>query len=169
MDKRTLRTRRMLKQTLVELATEKPVYNVSVIELAEAACINRGTFYVHYNSIPDMMDKLREEFGVEVKEAAIAGASSGSASTEGMVAGVMEYLLESKAYFSTMFGSNGDQGFYKKLAEALESAFEQSNLDFNAEAAAYRAGGLANLIGMWIGSNSPDVQPSAELFARMSE
>ena len=48
MDPRILRTRNLLHQALVNLMKEKEFDSISVQDIAEAATINRATFYDHY-------------------------------------------------------------------------------------------------------------------------
>lgn len=60
-DPRIVRTRRMLRDALVELLEEMDVEKISVNRLAERATINRVTFYLHYRDIPDMMEKMAAE------------------------------------------------------------------------------------------------------------
>lgn len=60
-DRRLLRTRQLLRQTLLELMAEKGYKNVTVTDIATRANINRGTFYLHYKDVPDMLEQLKEE------------------------------------------------------------------------------------------------------------
>ena len=45
-DRRVRKTKRQLRQALMDLMSEKPSKSISVRELAERADINRGTFYI---------------------------------------------------------------------------------------------------------------------------
>ena len=47
-DPRILRTRRMLMEALVRLLNRKEFDDISVQEIADAATLNRATFYLHY-------------------------------------------------------------------------------------------------------------------------
>jgi AcrR family transcriptional regulator len=47
-DPRILRSRRMLMEALVKLLNEKEFDDISVQEIADAATLNRATFYLHY-------------------------------------------------------------------------------------------------------------------------
>lgn len=42
-------------------ASVKPSKSTSVRELAERADINRGTFYIHYQDINDLLQRLEDE------------------------------------------------------------------------------------------------------------
>ena len=68
MDRRVKYTKRIIKDTFLELLQEKDITKVTVIELCNKADINRATFYRYYLDIYDLLDKLEEEFINEVKE-----------------------------------------------------------------------------------------------------
>lgn len=42
-------------------ASVKPSKSISVRELAERADINRGTFYIHYQDVNDLLQRLEDE------------------------------------------------------------------------------------------------------------
>lgn len=58
------RTRRAMKTAFFRLAAEKPLRQITVAELVDAAEVSRGTFYLHYQDIYD----LAESAGVELLE-----------------------------------------------------------------------------------------------------
>lgn len=55
------RTRTMLKKGLAELMKQKPLSKITVTELTDYVNINRGTFYLHYRDIDDLLDKMEDE------------------------------------------------------------------------------------------------------------
>ena len=68
-DRRVLRTKKILREKLFELLEEKSLENISVKELAQAADINRSTFYFYYNDINDMLLQIQDEiYAVFVEE-----------------------------------------------------------------------------------------------------
>lgn len=60
-DMRISKTTRAIKNAFKELITTKPVYRITVTELAEKAEISKGTFYLHYTDIFDLYNKLVKE------------------------------------------------------------------------------------------------------------
>lgn len=65
-DRRSVRrTKRLLKSSLIDLLQMKDITKISVSELAEAADINRGTFYLHYQDIYDLLDDLENDIAME--------------------------------------------------------------------------------------------------------
>jgi len=60
-DRRVRKTKSQLRLALMELLVEKSAKNISVRELAERADINRGTFYIHYRDVGDLLQRLEDE------------------------------------------------------------------------------------------------------------
>lgn len=68
-DKRVIRTKKLLKDSLKELMLKHDDYtDISVSELCEKAEINRRTFYLHYESVDDVLLEIQESFAKEFAE-----------------------------------------------------------------------------------------------------
>lgn len=71
-DRRVKRTKLLLVHALTTLMTEKSIKDITVKELCTTADVNRGTFYLHYKDIYDMVEKteqtLLEEFETLLKK-----------------------------------------------------------------------------------------------------
>lgn len=61
MDRRILKTRRDIRKACIELIEEKGFEAMTVLDIAERANINRGTFYLHYVDKFDLLDKYEDE------------------------------------------------------------------------------------------------------------
>lgn len=57
-DLRVVRTKMSIRNAFMELIKKKPVGKITVTELARAAMINKGTFYLHYQDIPDLYKEV---------------------------------------------------------------------------------------------------------------
>ena len=71
-DRRQARTRQLLHQALLELIREKGTETVTVTDVAKRANVNRGTFYLHYRDVPDMMDKMFEDVFRQIQSRTVA-------------------------------------------------------------------------------------------------
>ena len=60
MDRRIVKTREAITKAYLELIIEKGTSQVSISELARRADIDRKTFYLHYNSIDDVLSEYVE-------------------------------------------------------------------------------------------------------------
>lgn len=58
MDRRTRYTRQIIRDTLLELMGEKGFSHVTVTEVCKRAELNRGTFYLHYLHLNDVLDDI---------------------------------------------------------------------------------------------------------------
>jgi AcrR family transcriptional regulator len=98
MDPRQRRSRAQLHATILRLASEHPVTELSVTEVAEAAGVHRSTFYQHATSPVTLLeaalladlDELRT--GLETAEMERDVATAVSAVTEGVLRHVERYL-----------------------------------------------------------------------------
>ena len=68
MDRRVRKTRALLLQGLVKMLETHDIQDISVKELTELVDINRGTFYLHYDDIYDMLHKIEDEMFLEFNE-----------------------------------------------------------------------------------------------------
>jgi len=60
-DRRIRKTQKSIHDAIIDLIGEKDVTQITVKELAEKANINRKTFYMHYSSIDDILNKIENE------------------------------------------------------------------------------------------------------------
>ena len=71
-DRRVRKTRRQLRECLITLLKEKKVQDITVRELTDMADLNRGTFYLHYKDVFDLLEKteaeLQEDFNQLVRK-----------------------------------------------------------------------------------------------------
>lgn len=60
-DRRVLRTKKNIRQTFLQLLSEKSLTQLTVKELSEQADINRKTFYMYYSNIEEILFELEDE------------------------------------------------------------------------------------------------------------
>ena len=61
MDKRIMKTKRAIHAAMSKLLEDKPIDEITVTELSEAAEINRKTFYNYYSSVYMVAEELADE------------------------------------------------------------------------------------------------------------
>ena len=60
-DRRTIMTKGMIKDALLELLQNTPYEKITVTSLCKQSEITRATFYLHYNNIDNVLDELLDE------------------------------------------------------------------------------------------------------------
>ena len=60
-DRRTRYTRSVIRQSLLTLMQQKPFAKITVTEICRLSEINRGTFYLHYYDLEDVLDDVIKE------------------------------------------------------------------------------------------------------------
>ena len=66
-DLRVTKTLQNIRQTVVTLLIEKPLSEITVTEIAKRAQIQRKTFYLHYNSVTDVLAEFEAELSHDVE------------------------------------------------------------------------------------------------------
>ena len=68
-DLRVIKTKKNLQTALLTLLKEKPLEKVSIAELCREANVNRGTFYLHFQDVPELFEMYFEEITIDLKKA----------------------------------------------------------------------------------------------------
>lgn len=81
MDKRALRSRKLLQEALIRLLEEKEYNKISVADISETAGVARPTFYLHYKTKDDLilgyLDDMFEQFYDDIPHDMLTISSAG--------------------------------------------------------------------------------------------
>lgn len=66
-DRRARRSRKLLKESLLELMRKKAFSEISVRDVTDRADMNRGTFYLHYSGTAELLRSLEEDLMEELQ------------------------------------------------------------------------------------------------------
>lgn len=61
MDRRIIRTKKLINDALLDLLKEKPIEKITPTELCRRATINRNTFYSHYSCTSEVLNNIEDE------------------------------------------------------------------------------------------------------------
>lgn len=114
LDARLRYTRMVIKNSFVELLKKKPINKITVKEICEMAEINRATFYKHYLDVYDLLDKIEEQFLVELEKSLAPRGERSAAETLSLI---MINLKADADMYLALFSENGDPKFPKKIFE----------------------------------------------------
>lgn len=175
-DHRTRVTKMLIRKAFMDLLKDKPIQSISVRELCELACINRGTFYSHYNDIYDLLQRMEEEMEEDFKKAMepLLGADSGDITPVKITAGIFQCLKENADICTVTLGDYGDKAFAlrlinigrEKCVESYSKYFSSASEDQIECFYAFASAGCIGLLQKWIAEG---MSMSAEEIAEMAE
>lgn len=120
-DRRVRRTKALLLQGLIRLMGEKDIKDISVRELSDLVDINRGTFYLHYSDIYDMLaqleDELFEEFHAILDRT--LNPESGVLSHNTLLE-IFSFLERHLELARVMMGPHGDLTFVNRMKDLVK-------------------------------------------------
>lgn len=176
-DRRVRKTKKAMTEALAELMLEKPLNSISVREISEIADINRGTFYLHYRDVYDMVDTLRREIFEQFDE--IVEKHIGMKNPDELFPLLVELynlLAENAKLVKVLMGKNGDAGFLDKLKEVIQekcfadiqSRLNTKNISEYKYLCNYIVYGCIGICGTWLeGGMKETPNEMAELTGRI--
>ena len=144
-DRRVRRTKKLLTHGLIQLMKEKQVD------------VNRGTFYLYYRDIFDMLDSIEQELFNQVNQ--LIAAHKGETvltHTLPVLKELFHLVEENKELCQVLLGQNGDMKFLKKLSDVVQEAFRREWLMMKKDEVtfdysyAFGALGFVGLLRTWL-------------------
>lgn len=124
LDRRVLRTKQQIRQAIVELLSEKDANSITVRELAEHAGINRGTFYIHYNDINDLLEQLVNEASEKVCEVCQKYPPEETPSDSyPFLTDMFQMLKDDPQLFNVLLANNGSQSYAERICLMLQENY----------------------------------------------
>ena len=109
MDRRVRKTRTSLRACLGKLLRTKKIQDISVRELADMADINRGTFYLHYRDVYDLLSQIESEVLKQFSELLDQHASlSLSDDPRPLLCDLFQLIRDNADLTRCLIGPNGD-------------------------------------------------------------
>ena len=155
-DRRTLKTKKAIRDALADLLTEKELRKVTVQEISDKADINRATFYKYYLDVYDLYDKTEQDILVEIGMLVLR---LEEIPTEKFFSELTDYIDENRTVFGMIFNPNGKGTLRAKFDRCMEGLFRQTEaeklgLDLKDDKltyqTCYRAQGCIAVISKWV-------------------
>ena len=159
-DRRTRKTKEALLREFILLLEEKEIKDISVKELSERADINRGTFYLHYSDIYDMLEQIETELFEEFNFVFANNADSFQSNSPLPLLLDLFHQIERRSELVKVFlGPHGDIAFMNRLTDLVSryievvweaNAHQSNNLKFFNT---FVVSGCVGLIKEWLNEN----------------
>ena len=119
-DRRVRRTKKLLTQALTELLQKKQVNEITVKELTDLADMNRGTFYMYYRDIFDMLEKIEDELFQKLDVIAQTHEHGDpTQQVKPILLDLFRFIEENQEMCRVLLSPNGDMNFLHRLYEAI--------------------------------------------------
>ena len=173
-DRRVRRTKKLLTQALTQLLQEKQINEITVKELTDLADMNRGTFYLYYKDMFDMLEKI-EDGMFEALDEIVSLHEHGDVSqqTKPILLDLFHFIEENQEMCRVLLSPHGDMNFLHRLNEVVREKClkawpdirkEKGEADFDYHYS-FVVFGCAGIIRAWVNRNCPE---SAKKMAEMA-
>ena len=119
-DRRVRKTRRQLRECLISLLKEKKVQDITVRELTDMADLNRGTFYLHYKDVFDLLEKTEAELQDEFNQLVLKHDAVDLKQRQAMILNeIYSQIYENADLIEIRMGENGELHFVNSLKKLI--------------------------------------------------
>ena len=118
----TAQTRADLEEAFWQLYMAKPIEQVTVSEVASRAGYNRGTFYLHFQDIYDVLDAIEQRLlnaMANCVQTCMQDLENGK-DPELCMQDVLDFYTSQRDYIVKLLGPKGDPAFTAQLKELLK-------------------------------------------------
>lgn len=157
MDRRVKYTKKIIKNTFLELLSKKDIKKISVSELCSKADINRATFYRYYLDVFDLLDSIKKEFETELK-AAYVPKNERENTVLNFSKAMLAVFLENKELVKILFNTNNGIYFLNSILEIAytrcKERWEKDLPDISQEDMEYASvfifNGALGVVNFWV-------------------
>ena len=173
-DRRVRRTKKLLTQALTQLLQEKQINEITVKELTDLGDMNRGTFYLYYKDIFDMLEKIEDGLFEALDEiVSLHEHDDMSQQTKPILLDLFRFIEENQEMCRVLLSPHGDMNFLHRLNEVMREKClkawpdirkEKGEADFDYHYS-FVVFGCAGIIRAWVNRNCSE---STEKMAEMA-
>ncbi len=150
LDRRAKMTRKILKQSLIELMKDKPIHDISIKKICETADINRSTFYHHYDSQYELFEDIFNDIGTDIY-AIVEKNIQDSDWLKIILTETLEYMEENRDTLLVLLSENSGISVGEKLTLYLERFFTfNSPSEIASYCAQFISSGMIAIIWKWL-------------------
>ena len=174
-DRRVRRTKKLLTQALTELMQQKQVKEITVKELTELADMNRGTFYLYYKDIYDMLESIEDNMFYSLQSILERYEEENVVrETRPILRDILIFIEENQEMVRVLLSPPGDMNFLHRMNDVLrekclqyvrraEPNTEENTFDYPYSFIVF---GTAGLIRAWVNRGCSE---TADQMAEMAD
>ena len=173
-DRRVRRTKKLLTQALTQLLQEKQINEITVKELTDLADMNRGTFYLYYKDIFDMLEIIEDGLFEALDEiVSLHEHDDVSHQTTPILLDLFRFIEENQEMCRVLLSPHGDMNFLHRLNQVVrekclqmwpnEEEKKDATFEYHYSFVVY---GCVGVFRAWLNGNC---QEPAEKMAEMAD
>ena len=122
---KTAQTKADLEQAFWQLYSQAPLGKITVAQVCQRAGYNRGTFYLHYQDLYQLLEEIEDRF-LAGMTSCVEGCMSRLAESQSKLArlaalkDVITYYEKNKGYITVLLGPHGSTDFLLRLKTNLK-------------------------------------------------
>ena len=117
-DRRVRKTKSQLRSCLSILLETKKIQNITVKELAQMADINRGTFYLHYKDVYDLLEHIQKDLLTDF-EAILTNIAPETDNLLPFVEALFDFIYQNRDMSKIFLHDDLDAGFSTEIRNKL--------------------------------------------------
>ncbi|MDL2287025.1 TetR/AcrR family transcriptional regulator [Eubacteriales bacterium OttesenSCG-928-G02] len=174
-NQRVTLTKRILKESLINLLKNNSIHKISIRELCDNAGINRSTFYNNYGNQYDLLADIENELLLDLQKIISAPFQATEEDNASQLVVVFEYLLNNRELALLLINNNIDPEFPEKLISLPLVQNSLSNYiisrNYPEEALPYISNfiiyGAYNMIREWLNKQNCSTEEIAKLLINL--
>lgn len=158
-DLRVVKTKANLHEALVSLLNEKTLDKISISELCKVACINRGTFYLHYKDVNELFDELFDTITEDLRKAYYEPYILTDHKIQNLqpeMVRIFHHVLKFRAFYKIVFDRKTPMMYFYQLFEMIYEYIEESSIAIHEDQvesiyhASYQTNAIVGMVIRWI-------------------
>lgn len=161
-NRRIIYTKKVIRDSLVELLQDKDIHQITVTDICKKADINRGTFYTHYKDAFDLLQSIEDDLFNQIVE--YIGETPAEEYINSLLPRVLELICENKDLCKILFCKQRDNRILDRILSVASMAdfekiccnsneFIKSNMNYFIR---YSVGGCISIIQAWLENDMPE-------------
>jgi len=114
-NRRVKYTKMVIKESFLKLLQEKPITKITVSEICKLADVNRGTFYIHYLDIYQLLENIEQELYSELEKVL----KSKPVSMTNFINLILKIIYDNSDLCSILLGDYGDSVLMEKIIDVF--------------------------------------------------
>lgn len=153
-NRRVRMTKRLMKDSLMELLEKNELVDISVTAICETADVNRSTFYKYYRDQLDLLRDLEQDYLDQIPTPSQDRESWDEEQLLAETTAFFDFVKENERAFRILLGDSTSNGFEVRLIDFLCSKYANTN---NSDTNAYYmnlyiANGTVGMLREWVNS-----------------